>query len=297
MKRVLTAAVLIPLVLLALFKAPNWLFTALIAIVAILALHEYLVLAAGYGYEPFRSLTFLLMFTFFAIVVWATWIPSPEGVSVLMAFLFFFALAPFVYLSAGMKRKDIRSVLPGTAVSYVALPYIGFSLACLVILRMTAAGWFLVLFTFCCVWIGDTAAYYVGRTLGRTKFAPTISPKKTWEGAIASVLGSVAVGILLFHFGPQISSFLVAHHVINDAYGTPSATAGPVVLAAILINVAGQLGDLFESLIKRGAGVKDSGSLLPGHGGILDRIDALLFAAPVALLVFGAMRQNFVTLG
>ncbi len=294
MKRVLTAAVLIPLVLLAVFKAPNWLFTGLVAAVAILALQEYLVLAEGYGYEPFRTLSFLLMLTFFGIVVWGTWIPSPDGVSVLMAIVFFFALAPFIYLCVGLKRKDMRSVLPGAALSYISLPYLGFSLACLIFMRIMIAGWFFVLFTFFVVWVGDTAAYYVGRSLGRTKFAPSISPKKTWEGAIASVLGSVLIGILLVQFAPQISRGLVNIHLLSAPEFFANVSYGLTALAAVLINIAGQLGDLFESLIKRGAGVKDSGSLLPGHGGILDRIDALLFAAPVALLVFGAFRENFI---
>ena len=294
MKRVLTAAILIPLVLLAVFKAPNWLFTTLIAAVAILALHEYLSLAAGYGYEPFRSLSFLVMLTFFAIVVWATWIPSPDGVSVLMALVFFFALTPFVYLCAGMRRKDMRSVLPGAAISCIALPYIGFSLACIIFMRIMVAGWFFVVFTFLAVWAGDIAALYVGRSLGRFKLAPAISPKKTWEGAIASVIGSVIVGILLVQFAPQISRGLVNAHLIPAPEFFANINYGITAFAAVLINVAAQLGDLLESLIKRGAGVKDSGSLLPGHGGILDRIDALLFAAPVALLVFGALRENFI---
>lgn len=294
MKRVLTAIVLIPLVLLAVFKAPAWLLTAVIAAVAILALHEYLILAAGYGYEPFRTLSFMFMLTFFGLMVWGTWTPSPDGATVLTALLFFFALSPFVYLCAGMTRKDIRSVLPGVAVSYFALPYIGFSLASLIIIRLMFSGWFFVLFTFCAVWVGDTAAYYVGRSLGRIKFAPTISPKKTWEGAIASVVGSIAAGILLVQFAPQISRALVSMHLLSTPDFFSSVNYGYAALAAVVINIAGQLGDLLESLIKRGAGVKDSGSLLPGHGGILDRIDALLFAAPVALLFFGALRENFI---
>jgi phosphatidate cytidylyltransferase len=294
MKRVLTAVVLIPLVLIALFRAPNWLFATLLALVAMLALHEYLSLVAGYAYETFRSLSFLLMLTFYGIVVWGTWIPSPDGVSVLMAFVFFFALAPFIYLCAGMPRKDMRSVLPGAAISYIALPYIGFSLACLLFMRIMIGGWFFVLFTFCAVWVGDTAAYYVGRAFGRIKFAPAISPKKTWEGALASVAGSVLAGFLLVQFAPQISRGHTNIHLLTAPEFFSNTSFGMTALAAVLVNIACQLGDLLESLIKRGAGVKDSGSLLPGHGGILDRIDALLFAAPIALLIFGAFRENFV---
>ena len=297
MKRVLTAAVLIPLVLLAVFKAPNWMLTGIVAVVVLLALQEYLVLAAGYGYEPFRTLSFMLMFAFFGIVAWGTWIPSPDGSSVLMALILFFALTPFTYLCAGMPRKDMRSVLPGAAISYIALPYLGFSLACLIFLRIMIGGWFFVLFTFCVVWVGDTAAYYVGRSMGRTKFAPRISPKKTWEGAIASVVGAIAVGILLVEFAPQISRGLVNLHLLTAPEFFANTALGTTILAAVVINIAGQLGDLLESLIKRGAGVKDSGSLLPGHGGILDRVDALLFAAPVALLIFGTLRENFIRIG
>ena len=296
MKRVLTAAILIPLVLLALFLAPNWLFTLLIGAVDILATIEYITLAAGYGYEPFRFLTYLLLATLVGILVWATGSPSPNGITVLLTLVFFFTLTPFIYLCAGMARKDMRSVLPGLAISYVALPYIGFSLACLIFLRIMVAGWFFVLFTFLVIWVGDTAAYYVGRSFGRTKFAATISPKKTWEGAIASALGGILIAVLLVHFGPEITQGLLKIHLLKGPEFFADSPIWVIALAALAINIAGQLGDLLESLIKRGAGVKDSGSLLPGHGGILDRIDALLFAAPVALLIFGATREYFLRL-
>jgi phosphatidate cytidylyltransferase len=296
MKRVLTAIVLIPLVLLAVFLAPNWLFTVLVGAVALLASVEYMTLAAGYGYEPFRFLTYLLIVTFYGILVWATGTPSPNGTVVLLTLVFFFAMAPFVYLCAGMGRKDMRSVAPGTAISYIALPYIGFSLSCLIFMRIMTAGWFLVLFTFLVIWVGDTAAYYVGRSFGRIKFAPRISPKKTWEGALASGLGGIVVGLLLVQFAPQISRGLTNIHLLNGPEFFANTPIWITALVALAINVAGQVGDLLESLIKRGAGVKDSGSMLPGHGGILDRVDALLFAAPVALLVFGAVREHFLKL-
>jgi phosphatidate cytidylyltransferase len=293
MKRVLTAAVLIPLVLLALFLAPNWLFTVLVGAVALLAAMEYLSLAAGYGYEPFRFLTCLLIVTFYGIMVWATGTPSPNGEFVLIALVFFFTLSPFVFLCAGMSRQDMRSVLPGAAASYVALPYIGFSLACLIILRMMIGGWMLVLITFFVIWVGDTAAYYVGRAFGKIKFAPRISPKKTWEGALASGAAGIIVGILLVEFATPISRGLTAIHLLHTPAYFEDTPIWLTALVALGINIAGQIGDLLESLIKRGANVKDSGSLLPGHGGILDRVDALLFAAPVALVIFGTLHEYF----
>jgi phosphatidate cytidylyltransferase len=114
--------------------------------------------------------------------------------------------------------------------------------------------------------------------------SPRVSPKKTWEGALASLLASLAVGVLLYNYALPISSALLNAHLIEkrDGYfALEKPPLWPVLLLSAAINVAAQLGDLVESLIKRGAGVKDSGSILPGHGGMLDRIDALLFAAPM----------------
>jgi phosphatidate cytidylyltransferase len=123
-----------------------------------------------------------------------------------------------------------------------------------------------------------------------------ISPKKTWEGAIASGVAAIVVGILLVEFAPQISRGLAKIHLLRAPDLFESTPLWMTALVALGINIAGQIGDLLESLIKRGANVKDSGSMLPGHGGILDRIDALLFAAPVALLLFGGLREYFVRL-
>jgi phosphatidate cytidylyltransferase len=121
------------------------------------------------------------------------------------------------------------------------------------------------------VWTGDIAALYVGRNFGRHKLAPQISPNKSWEGSAASVVGSLLIAALLVSLARWLGS------------GTPLHFPGPLVRwlgLAVLLNVFAQVGDLVESAIKRGAGVKDSGAMLPGHGGILDRIDALLLAAP-----------------
>jgi phosphatidate cytidylyltransferase len=114
--------------------------------------------------------------------------------------------------------------------------------------------------------------------------SPRVSPKKTWEGATASLAASVGVGWLLFHYALPLSSTLLRVGLIerrDGLFGLEQPAMGPVILLTIALNIAAQLGDLVESLIKRGAGVKDSGAILPGHGGMFDRIDALLFAAPV----------------
>lgn len=286
MKRVLTALVLIPLVLLAVFRAPDWLFTLLVGVVAVLATIEYLQIAAKYGYRVYPVVTCLCEALIF---VACSWICSrKEGFSAVPLLAATVILAPSALLGVAMSSENLKDALPGAAFSYFAIPYIGLSMLCLAILRTMSAGWFFVLFTFFAVWIGDTAAYYVGRSIGKTKFAARVSPKKTWEGAIASVVGAIVVGVAFAAIAPRYdwSWTIKGHGVARVDWWIPA-------LIALLINVAAQLGDLFESLIKRGADVKDSGTMLPGHGGILDRIDALLFASPVALLMFMFFMTQF----
>jgi phosphatidate cytidylyltransferase len=143
------------------------------------------------------------------------------------------------------------------------------------------------------VWSGDISAYLVGTYLGRRKLAPRISPNKTWEGTIASLVTGTALGSVVLLNANSIFAWLVSHHLIYSwqqwMVGTYASLVCPTwfaVTASALINVAAQLGDLAESAMKRGASLKDSGAILPGHGGMLDRVDALLFAAPVAMLLF-----------
>jgi len=293
MKRLLTALVLIPLVLLAVFRAPDWLFFALVGVVALLATIEYLQIVEAYGVKVFRWTTLVAVGGMFAIPVW--WNMQRAEVElvanlcqVILVLFMTLVLVPSLYLCVGMREQDLKSVLPGAAMSAFAVPYIGGAMLSLALLRtIFAAGWYFVLFTFFAVWVGDSAAYYVGRSIGRIKFSPRISPSKTWEGAIASVVGAVAMVALFNHFAPQIESWMSRIHLLpGDVGRIKPAPLTIICLLGALINIAAQLGDLFESLIKRGAGVKDSGTLLPGHGGMLDRIDALLFAAPVAFLLF-----------
>jgi phosphatidate cytidylyltransferase len=157
-------------------------------------------------------------------------------------------------------------------------------MASLVQLREQWQGTFFLLYLLLLVWAGDIFAYFVGKTVGRHRMSPRVSPKKTWEGAAASVIASVAIGILMFHYAPSISSAMLQAHLIERKDGifvNNQLSLTEVLALSIALNVAAQMGDLVESLIKRGAGVKDSGAILPGHGGMFDRIDALLFAAPV----------------
>jgi phosphatidate cytidylyltransferase len=300
MKRILTAAILIPLVLLAVFRTPLWLFLLITLLVAMTATFEYLGIAANYGFEPFRLLTYIYTAALFTVYYYAQGFGGGAMVSgILLLFLF----APFLLMTSAMGREDLKAALPGAAMSYLALPYIALPLLLLALLRDFARGWIFVLFTFFAVWVGDTAAMYVGKSMGRHKLAPRISPGKTIEGTVASLIFSVGVCCLFAHYVPEIATALTKAHLLIDPaqesllFDAPAYARAPLWLAALLaaiINIAAQLGDLLESAFKRGAGVKDSGTLLPGHGGILDRIDALLLALPVAFLLFLAFGQKFV---
>jgi len=158
-------------------------------------------------------------------------------------------------------------VLPGVAISSAGLLFVALPFSYIVrIYEIEHMGRELVLFTLALVWAGDIFAYFVGQALGRLPMAPALSPKKTWEGAFANVLGSLAVAIF-FAKWMQVD-------------------AAALLITAALANIAGQAGDLIESAYKRGAVVKDSSSLLPGHGGMLDRIDSLILASPVVWVVF-----------
>jgi len=147
------------------------------------------------------------------------------------------------------------------ALAYAALPFVA-----LVEMRAGGAGLFIILFVFACVWGADTFAYFFGKTLGGPKLAPAISPNKTWSGFVGGFIGAIAISVLL-----------------ELAFSYPVGTGA--VLLAVILAFASQIGDLFESWVKRRFGHKDSGKLIPGHGGVLDRIDGLIFAIIAAWLI------------
>jgi phosphatidate cytidylyltransferase len=183
-----------------------------------------------------------------------------------------------------MRRTELASGYPAAAASVFAFTYIAVPMALLVQIRQQPAGAILVIYTLLVVWAGDIFAYFVGKAIGRHRMSPEISPKKTWEGAVASVVASVVVGTLWFQHSAGISTWLLQAGLIerrDGMFGLQEPSLGVIVALSAIVNIAAQLGDLVESLIKRGAGVKDSGAILPGHGGMLDRVDAMLFAVPV----------------
>lgn len=266
MKRVLTAAVLIPLVLLLIFKASPLQMTWVVGLVAELALWEYLALADASGAKTPRIAVMIAVAVLFVVVF-----RRPDFLGPLLGAL---ALGLFILC---VFRSPLKRVLPDAAYSIFGLLYVGVPLTTLPPLSEQENGPSLLLFLFLVVWAGDIAALYVGRAWGRRKLAPSISPGKTWEGSVASVVGSVAIGLALVLLAAALSR---RNGGVSILLSFPGSIMGWVALA-VLLNVAAQVGDLVESALKRGAGVKDSGALLPGHGGMLDRIDALLVAAPV----------------
>jgi len=185
-------------------------------------------------------------------------IPEPGVADVLSIFLVGVAVLTLA------TRRPLVEALPAAGISSSGMLLLALPLTYAIRLHgVSLAGKWLLFFALVITWVGDTAAYFTGRAIGRHGLAPHLSPKKTWEGAVASLAGSLLAGWAMAHWG-RVN--------ISAPYVLGMAAAG---------NVAGQMGDLLESAYKRSAGVKDSGTLLPGHGGVLDRIDALILTFPV----------------
>ena len=281
MKRVLTAAVLAPVVLLILFKAPWPFFVLAISAVVILTLREYLNVTEAYGIKPFRWMSYVvailvvLAFTIYNF----SWL-VPWFVRGVLSWSGLWYLLPVIFGVPVVFRKEMRMAVPAAAMSVFGVIYIAASLGLLIRLRHLPQAEYLIVFILFSVWGGDIAAYYVGKNIGKHKLAPVVSPNKSWEGAIASVVASVGIALLVFHFRDSINA-LFTHEPDAPVLQPDYLGWAEIILLGLITNVTAQFGDLFESALKRGAGVKDSGTLLPGHGGLLDRIDALLFAVPV----------------
>lgn len=286
LKRIATAVVLIPVVLLLVLRGPIPVLAMVAALVALLAVQEFLRLTQRYSIDPFTRITLVYTALYFLLLALSpaheAGLLSPATFAYTTAFAV--VLAPFLLLAAGMSRHDLSSALPGAAASLCAFAFAALPLGLVVQLRQQPGGAVLVVYLMLVVWAGDIFAFFIGRSLGRHKLAPRISPGKTWEGALASWFASLLIGTWFLSHATGVSTFLLSHDLIRARDGMFSLQQPallPILVLTAVLNVAAQLGDLVESLLKRGASVKDSGSLLPGHGGILDRIDALLFASPV----------------
>jgi phosphatidate cytidylyltransferase len=247
MKRILTALAMIPLVAWVVLWADHWIFLAVLAAVACLCWREYNEIAGAYGFGKPGIVGYGAGL---ALLMWwdIHWL-APVGFAVIVMLMV-------------LRSRDLAHALPRAALLVFGVIYVFGCWKCARPLReIYSPHW--LMYGLLLNWVGDIGAYYVGRNFGRHKLAPRVSPKKSWEGAVASVITSVlAGGYYLIRFVPAVP---VAH----------------VIVLTAVANVAGQFGDLAESAMKRGAQVKDSGSILPGHGGFLDRVDSTLFALPV----------------
>ena len=271
-KRVATALVLIPVVVGLVLFTPTWVVAIATAVITVLALWEYFALGEAIGHRAYRVWAIVCSVLF----IYSQWLasydnrvshhiyflfgrPLGERPSVeWYLFLFVLGLAIFILWT----KRPLVEALPAAGITCSALLLVAFPLSFAVTLQsLPRFGPQLLLFALVITWAGDTAAYFVGRAIGKHALAPHLSPKKTWEGSVGSMVGSLIVA-WAFSYWIRIP-------------------IGHLVAMAVIGNVAGQMGDLLESAYKRSAGVKDSGALLPGHGGVLDRIDALILCIPV----------------
>jgi phosphatidate cytidylyltransferase len=244
MTRIASALILIPFIAWVTLASPQWVFFAVLAITGLLAYSEFDNIVASSGILragwPGMAAGLVLLLA-----------PNPAVVLVLVALL---------GMALALRVNNLAAALPSAGAFSLGVAYVFGAWRCAGDLRAINPHW--LLFAMLLSWAGDTAAYYVGRSFGKHKMAPVVSPGKSSEGAAGSVAGAMLVG------------GIYAHYLI------PQAPLAQALLLAAAGNIAGQLGDLCESALKRGGGVKDSGTLLPGHGGWLDRIDSSLFSVP-----------------
>jgi phosphatidate cytidylyltransferase len=254
--RLATAAVAIPLLLLLIFAGPAWAFVVLVGAAAGLGLLEFAAMVFATQWRD-RVVTVAL-----GTLVIGGAIPGP-GPWLLAALTAAFALA-LVWTYLG--RRDFERALPDVGIMLIGLLYVGFLLPHFIWLRATARGPEWVTLVLAAAMVGDSSGYFVGHAFGRHKLAPRVSPGKSVEGALAILAGSVVASL-------AVCALLL-----------PEVGWREAILLGFTLGVLEQLGDLSESVMKRTFGTKESGWVLPGHGGVLDRIDSLLF--PVAFVYY-----------
>lgn len=275
-KRVATAVVLIPIVVALVLWAPTSWVALAVALIIALALLEYFALGDAIGHRAYKVWTLASSF----LLVYVQWLAAIEpsyqlagglmlhhavarfGAGLLGVAEAFFVFVLGIAVLTLWTRRPLVEGLPAAGISSSALLLVALPLSYTIRLHgISPLGPYLLLFALVITWVGDTVAYFVGRGIGKHPLAPHLSPKKTWEGSAASFVGSLLAGAAFARWLHAPIPHLLAMAAVG--------------------NFAGQVGDLLESAYKRSAGVKDSGGLLPGHGGMLDRVDALILAIPV----------------
>jgi phosphatidate cytidylyltransferase len=263
MKRVLTAFLLLPIAVYSVLFAPWAVFVAVVAVVACLCFHEYARITGAFAPIGFAVGLALLI--------------APPAQATLLVILMALAAMCLPLAAPDMDKAVLRSGMLVLGVLYI---FGSWKTAILLRdieyppLRHLAAGRHWLMFGLMVNWIGDTGAYYVGRKYGRHRLAPAVSPKKSWEGSIASVVIAIMFGVVYLPLAIPGTAYWIA------------------AVFALIANAVGQVGDLAESAIKRGAGVKDSGTLLPGHGGLLDRVDSTMFTLPALWALVGLLQPK-----
>jgi phosphatidate cytidylyltransferase len=258
-KRVLSGLVLIPVVLGIVQYGSPLLFLVLVTAAVLVGWYEYFRLVGHMGIKinPIVGgiLCLLLVYCFYRNDFYLVWL----AVCLMSLFITWYA-----------SGAALEEALDQVAYSFLGVVYVSGLMGYFILLRGMENGNHILFFLFMVIWSGDIAAYYIGKTIGKTPLAPRISPGKTLEGSGAGLVGSVAGGV-----AAQLLFF-------------ESLPLNHCLIIALFCGILGQIGDLAESLFKRRAGVKDSGSLIPGHGGVLDRLDSLMFAGP-AFYIYHAL--------
>ena len=260
LKRLITVICLLPFIIFLVYKGGLF-FAALVSAASVVALWEYYRMVLG---AKTRSLSEVILWWGYGIdlaLIWAAYLRGSDlTLSLLAANLLVIAvISLFQFKSDGSVLEVISGQLQGTV-------YIPVLLSFLILIREGSSGMVYIFILLAIIFAGDTSAYYVGSYFGRRKISPAISPGKTIEGSIGGLGANLIVG------------------AAGKSFFLPELPWGTSILFFFAVGIAGQVGDLFESELKRSSGIKDSSGILPGHGGILDRIDALLFAAPVAYI-------------
>lgn len=258
LKRWLTSIVAVPLLLYMISSGPRWIFYGVLFVASGVGLLEFLRMTAPKFPSPLRIIGILLSFAFF----YCLWRGPFFQVFAVFCLWVMIPLVYFLFSPPGSRNRaaeDIGKLALGFL--YVSLP-----LALLLLIDRHPRGNLWILFLLAVIFLGDTGAFYFGRLFGKRKLYASVSPGKTWAGAFGGFIVSVISGLLFSH--------------VFQLGGYPLQTG----LLAGVLGACGQVGDLVESMIKRSAGVKDSGRILPGHGGMLDRVDGLLFATPMLYL-------------
>lgn len=254
MKRILGALLFAPPVIALIYFSTPLIFSVVVGVVVVVCLLEFFRLAEACGTNPYRRTGLLIGI----IIVFAFYDGQWPFTSFMIS-----AATMVIFVRMLFGKEGFRKALESVAYTLAGVLWVAWLLGHLVLIHGMDEGKFYIFFLLMVIWGGDTAAYYVGKNLGRRKLAPQISPNKTVEGSVGG-LGGAIVGAL-----------------IAKLWFLSELPAGDAVILGVLLGAAGQLGDLSESAVKRSADVKDSGKIIPGHGGLLDRLDSMIFAAPI----------------